>query len=78
VVPDDLGEPHMPATLAGALHDLRALGLCHLDNYIAADVTLMPVTMQAPLTFTLVTCIQSPYEATIVANTVVRVYEKLG
>ena len=32
VVPDDLGEPHMLASLAGALHDLRALGLCHLDN----------------------------------------------
>jgi hypothetical protein len=31
-----------------------------LTTNIAADVTLMPVTMQAPLTFSLVTCIQSP------------------
>lgn len=29
VVPDDLGKPHMPASLASALHDLRVLGLYH-------------------------------------------------
>jgi hypothetical protein len=34
VVPDDLGIPHMAATLACAFHDLRVLGsCCHVDNY---------------------------------------------
>ena len=33
VVSYDLGIPHVAAALAGALHDLRVLGLCHVVKY---------------------------------------------